>query len=76
MRKELGPRRLLTKGLAESWQEYDDVFLEVPTVAQWVKNQTAGSTCCGSAVMNPASIHENAGLNPGPAQWVKDQALL
>ena len=33
------------------------------------------SSHCGSGVMNPTSIHEDVGLIPGPAKWVKDLAL-
>ena len=39
------------------------------------KNTTTGSSHFGSAEMNPASIHEDVGLIPGPAQWVKDPVL-
>ena len=35
------------------------------------------SSHCGSAEMNPTSIHKDEGLSPVvPAQWVKDLALL
>ena len=37
--------------------------------------QNLKSACCGSAVMNPTSIPEDAGLIPGLSQWVKDPAL-
>ena len=30
---------------------------------------------CGSAVRNPTITHEDVGLIPGPAQWVKVVAL-
>ena len=34
------------------------------------------SSCRGSMVMNPISIHEDVGSIPGLALWVKDLVVL
>ena len=40
-----------------------------------IKKSTKGSSHCGSAVMNPTSIHEDMDSIPGLVQWVKDGLL-
>ena len=41
-----------------------------------IKIKKPGNSCCGSAVRNLTTMHENTGLNPGLAQWAKTLALL
>ena len=51
-----------------SWQpEQTNIWVleELSTLDFW-------SYCCGASVMNQASTHEDVGLIPGPAEWVKD----
>ena len=40
------------------------------------KKEFGGVPFVAQQLTNPASIHENSGLIPGLAQWVKDPALL
>ena len=52
-----------------------DLGMTKPSEVSQIKKDKYQSSHCGSAVMNPTSIHEDADLIPGPAQWVKGLAL-
>ena len=48
----------------------------VPTVAEWVKNLTAGVPIVSQQVKNTASIQEHVSSTPGEAtQWVKGSGV-
>ena len=44
-------------------------------ICSFKKSYLLWSSCCSSAVMDPTSIQEDAGLLLGSTQWVKDLAV-
>ena len=41
-------------------------------ISRLMTRMSLWSSCCGSVVMNPTSIHVDLGSIPGLAQWVED----
>jgi len=62
--------------LATSSEKHGTNFSTFKVIKIHIKKIWYWSSHCGSAVMNPTSIHEDMGSTPGLAQWVKDLALL
>ena len=67
-----------------TWDLAFDLFLSLPLPLKppsvvhpptQIQQLTSGSSHCGSAAMNLTSIHGDASLIPGLAQWSKDPAL-
>ena len=69
MRRHAGKRAMWL----EWWGYTIQGTLSITGKLQRLKETRKGSSCHGPAVTNLTRIHEDAGLIPGLAQWIKDQ---
>ena len=64
--------RLRQLSISTFFREASALFLRP---FNWLNQAHPGSSHCGSAEMNPASIHEDVDSIPGLTQWVGDPAF-
>ena len=63
-------------GIAAPAAQIQSLAQELPYAAgAAIKKEKARNSRCGSAVMDPTSIHEDGGSIPGLTEQVKDLAL-
>ena len=76
MRRERINTRSSPCGLGESYRQNfcsEAAFMIYEGI---LKKTALGSSCCGSVVMIPTSMHEDTGSVPGLAQWVFKDLVL
>ena len=66
---------LVTFITAEPQRELPNALFMTVLTSVLCQKCISWSSYCDAAETNPTSIHEDVGLIPGPAQWVRDPLL-
>ena len=68
------PKAQATKIFLRNWSSSKFKMFVLQKISS--RKRKERSSRCGSAVMDPTSIHKDSGSIPDPTQWVKDPTLL